>query len=227
MFIDTEASGLPRNWNAPYAQAGNWPFAVQISWILYTKEGQPVKWANHYIKDNDFEISPSALKIHGITREFLLQHGESRQEILLRLAADIRQFEPLVVGHFMEFDALVLGAEFYRTGLENPLTDVPTFCTMPATTGYVRNPRLKYLRLGDLYHTLFNTTLDHQHNALVDARATADCFFELLRRGDIDAGKILEQQLKPAQKEPVNKKLRYTILVLILFLSAILLYYWL
>lgn len=40
LFIDTEATGLPKKWNLPYNTPGNWPDAVQISWLLYTKEGQ-------------------------------------------------------------------------------------------------------------------------------------------------------------------------------------------
>lgn len=131
----------------------------------------------------------------------------------------------------MEFDALVLGADFYRTGLENPLIGLPTFCTMLATANHVPNPWLKYLRLGDLYHLLFNTALEQPHNALVDARATADCFFELVKRGEINADKITQQeitrnQIKDTRKiNTANQKLKYVILALMLFLSAILLYY--
>ncbi len=233
LFIDTEATGLPKNWNAPFSMAGNWPHAVQVSWFVYAPDGQQIKFKNHYIYEADIHITPSAFKIHGITLEFLHQQGESRKKVLALLANDLEQYQPLVVGHFMKFDALVLGADFYRIGWDNPLELLPTFCTMEASTSYVRNPRVKYLRLGDLYSILFNTTLEQQHNALIDARATADCFFELVKRREIDLPKILQQDVKqkptPAFLEIIAppKRLKYGIMALILLLFTLLLYYWL
>ncbi|RDC63711.1 3'-5' exonuclease [Adhaeribacter pallidiroseus] len=233
LFIDTEATGLPKNWNAPFSLAGNWPHAVQVSWIIYSPEGQLIKLENHYIHEADIQITPSAFKVHGITSEYLKQHGESRTKVLTFLANDLAQFQPVVVGHFMKFDALVLGADYYRMGWENPLALLPTFCTMEATTAYVRNPRVKYLRLGDLYAILFKTTLKQQHNALVDARATAECFFELVKRHDINLQHILQQEIKqkpsPAILKIKNppKRIKYGVIAFILFLFTLLLYYWL
>ena len=233
LFIDTEATGLPKNWNAPFSLAGNWPHAVQVSWLIYTRKGQPVKSENHHIFEADIQITPSAFKVHGITPEYLHQQGESRKNVLTLLANDLEHYQPLVVGHFMKFDALVLGADYYRMGWKNPLDLLPTFCTMEATTAYLRNPRVKYLRLGELYSILFTTTLEQQHNALVDARATADCFFELVKRRDIDLPKILKQEIKqnptPAALEikAPPRRIKYSIMALILFLFTLLLYYWL
>lgn len=235
LFIDTEASGLPKKWDAPYSQKGNWPYAVQISWIIYTKGGHQVKQENHYINDNDFEITPAAFKIHNINRAFLLAQGNSRQDVLRLLVADIRQYQPLVIGHFMEFDGHVLAADFYRASLEDLISSSPTFCTMLATTGYVHNPWLKFLRLGDLYRLLFNTTLENQHNALVDARATAECFFELVKRGEIDDEKIAQQQLEKQIKanakikelDSAGNKLGCSIPAFVLFIITVLICNWL
>ncbi len=51
LFIDTETSGLPKKWGLPYSAKNNWPFSVQIAWVIYTKEGQKVKQENHFIKE--------------------------------------------------------------------------------------------------------------------------------------------------------------------------------
>lgn len=193
LFIDTETSGLPKNWEKPYSTQGNWPFAVQVSWLIYTKDGQLVKQENFYINDNDFAITPSAQKIHGITTDFLLQNGDSRLKIMAFLANDLLQYKPMVVGHFLELDYHITGVEFYRSQLDNPMPALPSFCTMQGTTHMVRNPQFKYLRLGELYEELFNTRLEDQHNALTDARATAECFFELVKRGEITDEKINKQ----------------------------------
>src|SRR5438128_7128721 len=117
------------------------------------------------------------------------------------LADDFLKYKPLVIGHFMEFDMHMIGADFYRTGIENPIKKEATFCTMLATTAFVKNPALKFFRLGELYETLFNKPLENQHDALVDAKATAECFFELFKRGEIDDKTILLQQ-KQVVKRP-------------------------
>lgn len=199
LFIDTEASGLPKNWDLPYTEKSNWPYCVQVSWVIYTNKGEKIKEENHYIKDNDFEISKSSIEIHGITREFLTANGDLRKNVFSCLAKDIEKYDPLIIGHFMEFDAHMLSADFFRAEIENPIKKTQTFCTMAGTSHLVQNPHSKYFRLGDLYTFLFNKTLKNQHNALIDATATAACFFELLKRGELTDEKIALQQEKLAK----------------------------
>lgn len=205
LFIDTEASGLPRKWQLPYDAAGNWPYAVQVSWIIYTKDGERVRQQNHYVSNDDFEISPSAWRIHGLTREFLMHNGKPRRQLLEILSADLLEYQPLVIGHFMELDYRVIGADYCREGLPNPMENLPTFCVMTASRHLQQNPQRKFLRLGDLYKLLFGHPLLNQHNAMADAAATADCFFELVKRKEILS---LEQPSIPFPKpeRPVSRK---------------------
>lgn len=222
MFIDTEASGLPKKWNVPYSQEDNWPYIVQLSWLIYTREGKEVKRHDYYIRNNDFKSSASAIQIHGITEEFRQQKGEERATVMSILAADLCQYAPLIIGHFTELDLHMIGADFFRTGIENPALDLPSFCTMMATTHFVRNPQMKYVRLGELYSTLFQRKLENQHNALADAKATADCFFELLKNGDINDLKIASQQVEMEKVKSEIKSAGYGIPVLIVFLLSVL-----
>lgn len=227
LFIDTEASGLPGRWDLPYSATGNWPYSVQVSWLIYTKDGQEVKQENYFINDDDFKITPSAFKIHGITTGFLKNNGQSRKEVMTKLHEDVLYYRPLIVGHFMEFDLHMINLDFLRSGIENPVRKEMTFCTMVSTTNLVKNPRLKFFKLGQLYETLFSTILMHQHDALVDAKATAACFFELLKRGEIDDEKIATQQ-KEAKKTATGKQpAGCTIPVLVIIFLTLLINYFL
>lgn len=225
LFIDTEASGLPKNWNLPYDVAGNWPDCVQISWLIYTKDGQQIKTEDHYIKDNDFKIDESSTKIHGITRAFLNANGHNRNDVLKQLANDLTQYNPLVVGHFMLFDFHILGAGFFRAGIEYPLKRESTFCTMLGSKHLIKNPSVKFLRLGQLYETLFDKKLENQHNAMIDARATASCFFEMLKRGEINEDIILQQQKQIAKKNILPEKYGCFIPVLVIISLTIIIFY--
>ena len=162
--------------------------------MIYKNDQTEVKREDHYIKDDDFEISPEAHKIHGITRSFLNMHGEYRKDVLTLLAADLEKYQPMVVGHFMELDYHITGVDFYRSGMLHAMEKLPMFCTMIATTNFLRNPQTKHLKLSQLYSLLFNKQLPNHHNAMTDALATADSFFELVRMGSIDDEKIAKQQ---------------------------------
>lgn len=221
LFLDTEASGLPRKWNLPYSNSANWPSAVQIAWVIYTKDGIMLKKENHYIDDQDIVVKPSAIKIHGITRDYLNEHGENRKTVMQLFADDLKKYQPLILGHFMEFDCHILSADFYRAGIENAMTGLPKFCTMQASSFYVQDPSVDYLRLGELYALLFNATLKNQHNAMADAMATADCFFELVKRGDITDATIEQQQLK-ANENKLSRRFSWLISIFIVLLVALL-----
>jgi DNA polymerase III subunit epsilon len=210
LFVDTETSGLPKDWSKPYSERGNWPHLVQVAWVLYARDGQQIKEENFYIKASDYEMSPVSQRIHGISREFLQEKGHDRNEVMLRLQQDLLHYQPLVVGHFMQLDYHMLGMGFYRAGLDNPLQDLPNYCTMLGTSHFIREARNRHMRLGELYLRLFQETLENEHDALVDALATARCFFELWRKGDIDEQSIhLQQQPIPdtaLRRKPRNKK---------------------
>jgi len=226
LFIDTEASGLPLKWDQPYSADGNWPHALQVSWLIYDKRHTLVKQQNHYIGSEGIHITPAALAIHGLTPEFLAINGKPRTEVLQLLTADLQRYQPMVTGHFIRLDYYLLGAAFYRSAMENPLHKLPVFCTMVATTQLVHSSLTRHLRLEELYYMLFNTDLQHQHNALYDAQATAACFFELRNRGEISdkntsrQNQDFEQQRDPAQKQ---KGCLLPALMLIL-LAAIIIY---
>ncbi len=206
LFIDTEASGLPGNWNLPYSADDNWPHIVQVAWLIYDEHQNLVKEQNFYIHTAGVVINPSAVDTHGITSDFLSSNGEPQIKVMETLANDLVEYNPLVIGHFLQLDYYLLGAAFYRTGVFNPLNKIPVFCTMAATTHLLRSPSTRQLRLGDLYYMLFKEDLQHQHNALHDARATAESFFELRNRGEISEASMVQQNKDfELQREPVKK----------------------
>lgn len=225
LFIDTEASGLPKNWDQPYDAANNWPYCVQIAWVIYSHDGRKITEKNYYIKNEDFTIAGSAFVIHGIDRDFLNKNGEIRRVVLKLLCDDIKNYRPLIVGHFMQFDRHMLGADFFREGIEDPLSNAPLFCTMIGSAHLIRNPSDKFLRLEQLYQTLFNAILKNHHNALVDASATADCFFEMMKRREIDEQVILQQQKTLDDKNGMTRKVGCLVPLLVVMLLTVLIYY--
>lgn len=203
LFIDTETTGIPKRWNLPYSETENWPSAVQVSWIVYDENGIEIKRENCYIDVDDLKISAKSFKIHGITKEFLSKNGQNRKLVLEKLSADIQRYQPLIIGHFTEFDIHTLSCDFYRTGLENPFQQSMFYCTMLKSKDYVLNPEVDCFRLPQLYEFLFNEKMERSHDAMIDAEMTAKCFFEIRSRGEIS-----EEELQKSHHE-IECKLKF------------------
>jgi DNA polymerase III epsilon subunit-like protein len=91
------------------------------------------------------------------------------------------------VAHNIEFDEHIIGAELLRTKLASPFAAAQKICTMKSSAAYCRIPNgrggYKWPNLTELYTNLFQTGFPEAHDALVDVKACADCFFELKRKG--------------------------------------------
>lgn len=224
IFIDTEASCLPKDWNLPYSALNNWPYALQVSWLIYTGTGEKIKVENHYIDNNDFEIDPSSQRIHGLTKAFLRQNGIPRKELLGILSKDLNEYKPMIIGHFTELDYRIIGADYYREEMDNPMENLQTFCIMIASKHLQQNPQYKYLRLGNLFELLFKKPLLNQHNALVDATATADCFFELVKRKAITS--LIQPPIEFQKKQKISTLFGWIVVLLLIVFSALLIVFY-
>ncbi|WP_343521889.1 3'-5' exonuclease [Pedobacter sp.] len=194
LVVDTETSGLPKNWSAPYGNEKNWPHIVQIAWIIYDQQHNEIKRANHYISSTGIKIDKAAQKIHNISAEYLQLHGEDKREIMLSFYADIKKYKPLVIGHFIELDYHMLNVELFRMGKEDVFKGLSFFCTMKASALYITDSVISHLKLDKFYTILFNEVPENMHNALSDALSAAKIFFHLIESKKISLSSVYSQQ---------------------------------
>ncbi|MDQ1096095.1 MULTISPECIES: 3'-5' exonuclease [Chryseobacterium] len=200
LFIDTETTAVPRRWDLPYSDTGNWPSAVQVSWIICSQDGTEIKKSDQYIFEEDLVISEGSFRVHGITEEFLRSRGRSRREVLTDLAEDIIKYQPFIVGHFLEFDLHILSADYLRAGLQNPFENSSFYCTMLKSRQYTSGTSKTGLRLPELCRYILNETIEPSHNAVIDAEMTARCFFEIRRRNELSQKDLEEKHHLIAEK---------------------------
>ena len=191
IFFDTEATGLPRFYNAPMTDTGNWPRLVQLAWITTDEQGNVIKRKSEIIRPDGFYIPLESTNIHGITQQQALNNGKPMRDVLQEFMQDLNASERMV-GHNISFDRNVVGAELCRLGLScDSLRKMPFTCTMEASTDFCAIPsnsmKSKYMfpRLDELYCKLFGRTFANAHDALADITATKECYFELRKRGVI------------------------------------------
>ena len=113
LFFDTETTGLPLDFDEPYTNVKNWPRLVQLSWILEDTETKEVTEHDFIIKPEGFIIPFAATKIHHISHGRAERNGKPIQSVLSKFELDILKAD-LLVGHNIEFDLNIVGAEFYR-----------------------------------------------------------------------------------------------------------------
>jgi DNA polymerase III subunit epsilon len=187
VFFDTETTGIPKRYDAPLTDLANWPRVVQIAWMTCTLTGEEVACFETIIQPDGFHIPAEVSRIHGITTERASKEGRLLLQVLQEFTQIVKESKSLVA-HNISFDAAVLGAEYLRAKLINPLTSRKQICTMLTTTNFCRLPGsrgFKWPKLIELHNKLFGKPHDDTHRALSDVRACAKCFFELQRLGVI------------------------------------------
>ena len=149
-----------------------------------------MKKRKHLIEPNGFLIPEDATAVHGITTEQALQEGIPLQSALVEFMSDLNCSE-LIVGHNIDYDINIVGAELYRLNMEyNDLVKKNKICTMKKSVDYcaIPNPNAyyggyKWPKLEELYRKLFNCDILGAHDALIDIQATKKCYFELKKKG--------------------------------------------
>ncbi|MCZ8196176.1 MAG: DNA polymerase III subunit alpha [Flavobacterium sp.] len=186
LIFDTETTGLPKKWAAPISDTDNWPRCIQIAWQLHDDMGNLVEHQDYLINPEGFNIPYDAERIHGISTELAQQNGIELKEMLEKFNIALSKAK-YIVGQNVGFDVNIMGCEFYRMGIDSPMTQMPVLDTCTEVTASLlklpggRGGKFKLPTLTELHQYLFNEPFAEAHNATADVEATTRCFLELIR----------------------------------------------
>jgi DNA polymerase-3 subunit alpha len=194
LIFDTETTGLPQNYNAPVSDSANWPRLVQLAWQLHDDMGRLLEVKNYIVKPEGFTIPYSSEKVHGISTEKAEKEGEPLSFVLEEFSKAFQKSK-FLVGHNIEFDINIVGAEYFRLGIDNGFMSIPILDTKEESTNYCALPggkggKFKWPTLSELHFKLFKENFEEAHNASADVVATARCFLELVRLGIFTSTKL-------------------------------------
>lgn len=191
LIFDTETTGFPSRYGAPHTDLDAWSSArmVQLAWQIHDAEGKLVEVKNFIVKPEGFTIPYNSEKIHGISTERATKEGMPLDYVLAEFELALAQSQ-FNVGHNIEFDLGVVGAEMLRAGRETVMHDLASIDTKEEGTEYCQLPggrggKFKWPTLTELYTKLFGKAFDEAHNASADVEATTRAFLELIRLGII------------------------------------------
>ena len=93
----------------------------------------------------------------------------------------------MVIGHNVDFDKKIVGAEMLRLGRVDIISTKKSYCTMNNSVNFCKLPgyhgEYKYPKLQELYRKLFGQSFSNAHDASADTEATMKCYFELKKKG--------------------------------------------
>ncbi len=189
LIFDTETTGLPQNYSAPISDLDNWPRVVQLAWQLHDQAGNYLSGGNYIIKPDGFTIPFNAEKVHGISTQRALDEGHDLKFVLEQFNNDLNK-TTFIIGHNIDFDKNVMGAEYLRMNVEGPLLELNSIDTKDDATDYCkieggRGGGYKWPTLTELHEKLFGEGFDDAHDAAADVEATTRAFLELVRLGVI------------------------------------------
>lgn len=196
LVFDTETTGLPINKHAPPDDFKNWPYVVQIAWLLFDDEHKLIEHNNFYLKQQ-VVIPADATNIHGITTAMMLEQGIEPPNVYANFKKAIDNTEYLI-SHNIDFDIPIVHCDFLRNGMQWDFPNNRLLCTMKTGTSFCkipqRNGEYKWPSLTELYQKCFypgysmkvfpdETSTSNVHSANIDAAMTAQCFFKLKNLG--------------------------------------------
>jgi DNA polymerase III subunit epsilon len=137
--FDTEGTGLFR-YDQPADAAGQ-PRLASLTLIYVDADLNVEREYSVFVRPdvNDYAMTEGAQKAHGLTVEFLNEHGIPVTEALTEYLSAIDNGR-IMVAHNSQHDMKQLRAELRRAGMQDRFEDSPNICTMRAMTDVCKIP---------------------------------------------------------------------------------------
>lgn len=192
LFIDIETTGLPRH-GRPIAEQ---PHLLQFAALL-VGEGDGVERATvrMLVRPDGWTVPEEATAINGIDTALATAAGLPLA-VVLATYTNLRSICTRVAAHNVSFDASQMKLEIDRMRVQPSHPGPATkdyICTMKMAAPVVNLPPTdrmlargmtgpKSPKLEEAYRFLFGEEIHGAHDALVDVRACARIYYEILRR---------------------------------------------
>lgn len=197
IIIDTEGTGLfqhrdPVTKEVIRSDAPGQPRMAEFAAVMLDDDFNTVFEYQSYIQPHgwDHDMPQAAIDIHGLTMEFLREHGKP-VELALNVYTNAVQIEKrIVLGYNQQHDGRQVRAELRRASMPDLFEITPNICAMRSITTNMKGQVKKLNGKGGFPRLIdaaahFGIFYDEakRHTALEDARVTARIAKLLHERG--------------------------------------------
>ena len=206
--FDTEGTGLfvykypddhpePELRGKPYpADAPGQPRMCSLA-IIYVDENMEIeRECQIFVRPdvNDYTMTAGAQKAHGLTVEFLNEHGVPVTEALNEYMSAVDNGR-IMVAHNSQHDMKQLRGELRRAGMQDRFEDSPNICTMRSMTNICKIPPrggrggYKWPALSEALLFIGSENLG-DHSAINDAKGALELLRYLKKTGNLPEAKV-------------------------------------
>ena len=187
VVIDVETSGLSARRDR----------ILQVAAVELDSTGAVVNEWSSFVRPRFGRVGPT--HVHGLTAASL-RSAPAFRVVAPELA---RQLEgAVVVGHNIDFDWAFVRRSLKRSRV--PLAPTPRLCTLDLSRS-LDPDRLMRHKLADICSRL-DVPLDNAHDALADARATAEVLHHLLRSAQLDSTTLVSHRAYRSTTNPGRRR---------------------
>lgn len=192
LFVDTETTGIPKDYDGDVYDADNWPRVVQLAWMLVDEDGKLVSDDCSIVK-NKGVVPKRTEEVHGISTERMRAEGVPPKDAYKKLMDAIACAEYVII-HNVDFDKPVIAADMLRhkmNDLAEKFLSQAFYCTMKNGVDICRLPgyhgEYKYPKLVELFGKLYlddsSVSIGGLHSADADVLVTYRCFMKMKEKG--------------------------------------------
>lgn len=210
LIVDTETTGLPLSYDAPFDDVGNWPRIIELSWELCWENGETIEKACDLVYPDGTWKFPTGefWQKHGFTEAISLLVGEPIEKLLIRLAIAMNCADVMIC-HNLSYDKPIIECEFFRAkvypnavrrdliknniqikhGLRPDGVKLKKECTKLLSTPILKLPGFKgeysWPKLEVAYEYMFGKPMEGAHHASSDVEATKKVYLWIKSLEDI------------------------------------------
>lgn len=192
--FDTEGTGLFR-YDEP-ADAPGQPRMASLAIIYVNENMETEREYQVFIRPdvNDYAMTEGAQRAHGLTIEFLNEHGVPVTEALTEYSSAIDNGR-IMVAHNASHDMKQIRAELRRAGMQDRFEQSPNLCTMRAMTDICKIPPrggrggYKWPALSEALLFIGSQSLG-DHSAINDAKGALELLRYLKKHNAMPEAKI-------------------------------------
>lgn len=176
VIFDTETTGL-FDQDLPELHLDQ-PWILQLGAVVLGEDWEIIESLNTVvIPAADCLFQQSAIELHGLTPEVVLQHGKPTIDVL-KTFRTMCEGASIIASYNLAFDKRVINTTALRTDTteftKNPLWSPDTFehCVMMQAQEWFG----QRVKLNQCYKRLYDAVLENAHDAFADTIAATECF---------------------------------------------------
>ena len=162
---------------------------IQLAMIKFDENFNIIDQLNHLIiPEGDFNIDPKATKVHGYTKEYIIENGKPLREVAKEIIDFVDDCDYLTYNG-NTFDVQFIVNDLQQIGYEFPMGDRLFY------DAYAMECRFNPRNLSAVYKKYTGEELVGAHDAFADVKATIEVFKHQIKLTDEDITKWPENNL--------------------------------